>query len=163
MELWIALNDTVKVQLIRCRSQWSFYFWFPPKNNSHCNISDHREWLCSEINFTFILLHMVQFPAMLLPRLTHSFNSEEHALVPKVEREASFDLSSSPPLASFKAFSRDAVGQWPRGNLPALCPHPRSISFFCTLDKEHRRFSAQEILHVGLSLGSLGLPWWLSW
>ena len=62
-----------------------------------------------------------------------------------------------------KAFSRDVAVQWPRGNLPALCPRPHSISFFCTLDKEHRRFPAQEILHMGLSLCSLGLPRWLNW
>ena len=78
---------------------------------THYNVNDNSGWLYSEINFTFILLHMVQFAATLLPRLTHSFNSEEHALVPKVEREASFDLSSSPPPASLKAFSRDVAVQ----------------------------------------------------
>ena len=108
MELWIALNGTVGVQLIRVQVT---RIQFPPKNNSHYNVSDHSGWLCSEISFTFILLHMVQFPAMLLPRLTHGFNSEEPASVPKVEREASFDSASSPPLASLKSFSRDVAGQ----------------------------------------------------
>ena len=44
------------------------------------------------MNFTFILLHVVQFPAMPLPRSTHRFNSEGHELVYKAEREASFDF-----------------------------------------------------------------------
>lgn len=61
------------------------------------------------MNFTFILLHVVQFPAMPLPRSTRRFNSEEHELVYKAEREASFDLSSSLPLASLQSFSWDVV------------------------------------------------------
>lgn len=127
-----VLCGTAREQLIQYRPKWSLYFWFPPKSNSQFDITNYNRWVCSEVNFTFTLLHMVQFPATRWLRSTPGFNSEAHKECSELWRKkGSLILPTSLPFASWESLSWDIVWQTAQAaSLPLspqlyfLFPHP---------------------------------------
>lgn len=138
------LCGTVREQLIQYRPKWPTYFRLAPGSNSQFNITNYNPRVCSQVNFTCILLHVAQFPATPLLRSTYGFNSEAHKECFRTwwKKKSSLILPRSLPFASWESLSLDIV--WRTARAASLPPcSPNYICFFCTLDKEHRRCCAQ--------------------